>query len=214
MIRIALLLISIGLTSLQLSGQDEGAKKILDKISKQYNSYDNISLAIDMLVTIPEEKPIKNKVEVVQSAGKFRIIHPDQEIYCDGNDVWMYIPDQNEVQINDYDPEEEVDYVLTPKDLLQQYQSGKYKYQMASKKGSLAQIEFLPNDMDSDYAKYRIQIETKKSEVLQMWAFGKDGSLIELTITDFKSNQALGADIFSFDVDMHPNVRVEDLRLD
>lgn len=214
MIRIALLLITSLMLTTTVMSQDKAAKKHLDKVSDKYATYDNMTLDISMVLTLPEEAPQTSEIEIVQEGLKYKILHPQQEIYCDGNDIWMYIADQNEVQINDFDPEMEVEYMITPKDLLNQYNSGKYSYQISDKKQDQVQIEFLPNDRDSDYSKYRINIDTRNNDILQMWAFGKDGSLIALEIKNQEVNQKLRADTFTFDISKHPNIRIEDLRLD
>lgn len=214
MIRTALLISMSLLISLAANAQDQKAQKILDAVSKKYDAYANLTIDIDMVATMPDEDPLESKVVIIQAKEKFKIVHPEQSIYCDGNDVWMYIPDQNEVQINDYDPEEDSDFMITPRDLLSQYKSGDYDYRLAQTNGDQSEIEFKPIAADSDYAKYKILINTKRNEIETMWAIGKDGSIIKLDIISLKANQKLASDEFTFDLKKYPGVRVEDLRLD
>ncbi len=213
MIRLSTILLFL-IVSLPSWGQDKQAKKILDKMSKVYDGYENLVVDLNMEVTFPEEAMQSSKVTITQSENKYKVIHPDQEIYCNGEDIWLFITSHNEVEINDYDPEDGGDFMITPKDLLKQYQSGKYAYQLIEKKKDFAMVEFKPLDRDSDYAKFRLSIHTQRSAIKEMWAFGKDGSLVHIEITNLKVNQSLSNDIFTFDASKYPDVRIEDLRLD
>lgn len=197
-----------------VSSQDKAAAKILDGIADKYNAYSSIQVDIDMTVVLAEETPQNSEVTITQQGEKFVFLHPQQSMYCNGTGLWLYITDHNEVQINDYDQEEGDDYMISPRDLLKQYKSGKYAYELIDKKGSLANIQFKPLEADSDYSKYLIVLDTKKKEINEITAFGKDGSRVILVIKDMVTNENYKADYFDFDASKFPDVRIEDLRLD
>lgn len=44
--------------------------------------------------------------KIYYSKGKYAIIMEDQEIYCDLESMWIYLPEDYEVNILEYDPEE------------------------------------------------------------------------------------------------------------
>ena len=194
-------------------GQDKQAKKILDQISDVYDSYQSIEVQIDMTVAFPDEETRTADVTIVQKGEKFVFAHPDQTMYCDGVDLWLYIPSQNEVQINDYEIDEESDYMISPKDLLRQYKSGRYEYQLLNKTKTTAAIEFKPIDRDSEYAQYRISLDTKGNQIKKVIAYGKDGSRVTLEVTNILPNQKYSDTYFNFNLKKYPDVIIEDLRL-
>ncbi|MFT4567939.1 MAG: outer membrane lipoprotein carrier protein [Saprospiraceae bacterium] len=201
------------LLSASVIGQDKQAKKILDQVSDVYDDYQSIEIQIDMTVAFPDAETRTADVTVVQKGEKFVFTHPDQTMYCDGVDLWLYIPSQNEVQINDYEIDEESDYMISPKDLLKQYKSGKYEYHLLHKTKTTAAIEFKPINRDSEYAKYHISLDTKGKQIKKVIAFGKDGSRVTLEVTDILPNQSYSDTYFNFDIKKYPDVYVEDLRL-
>jgi len=194
-------------------GQDKQAKKVLDQVTEEYDSYQSIEVALKMTVAFPDEEVQQADVTIVQQGDKFVFAHPDQTMYCDGTDLWVYIPSQNEVQINDYEIDEESDYMISPKDLLKQYKSGKYDYQLLNKTKTTAEIEFKPLDRDSEYSKYLITLDTKLNRISNVIAFGKDGSRVTLALTSLQHDREYAASYFNFDKEKYPNVIIEDLRL-
>ncbi|MEL6389102.1 MAG: outer membrane lipoprotein carrier protein LolA [Bacteroidota bacterium] len=214
MIRILSSLVLIS-TITTLSAQRDEAKVILDQLVSTYQSYDNLTMIADMTLTYPEEEPQRSKLTITQEGIKFVLLHPEQEIYCDGKDVYLYLPQRNEVQINDYDPEAiQEDFMITPIDLLRQYESGEYGYALTKNDGKNIELEFKPLSDDHDYSKYRISISTPALEIYDVFALGKDGSRIQFEVTSLETNRSLAADIFQWDSSAHPGVHTEDLRLD
>ncbi len=207
------LMILLLMISSSLHAQDKAAQKILNKVSNLYDSYSSIQVVLNMTVIFPERENQQSVVTITQQGDKFVFDHPQQAMYCDGQNIWLYLADHNEVQINDYEQEEGDDYMISPKDLMKQYKSGKYGYKLESKSGSIASIIFKPLDRDSDYAKYRITIDTKKRLIKEIIAYGKDGSRVQLSVQKMTPNLKFEDSYFDFDTSKYPGVRVEDLRL-
>ena len=210
--RIVLLILSLSI-SINLFAQDKAAKKILDKVLKTYDTYSNIQVHLDMEVTLAEQSPNTSKVVITQEGDRFVMEHPEQSMYCNGDDLWLYLPDHNEVQINDYEKDAEAG-MISPLDILEQYKNGKYNYQLLENRKQRAQIEFQPITTESDYSKYKLAINTTTDKIDQVIAYGKDGSRIVLTIQQLLPNQKYDDSFFSFDKKDFPGVRIEDLRLD
>jgi len=151
---------------------------------------------------------------VKQSGKKFLFKNSEQEYYGNGDDIWVYIPAHNEVQINDFEEDELEDYFITPLDLLTQYKKGNYAYQIADDHGSTVDIELKPNDEYSDYSKLRVTIVKKSNEIKVVKVFGKDASTFTLAIQSVVRNMEMPDSLFVFDKSLHPGVHIEDLRLD
>jgi len=212
--RIYKVLSLVMLVSVSMSAQDKKAAKILDKVTASYDKARSITIDFDITIQYPEEEPITYPSKVVESNGKWIFRNSQQEIYQDGKDIWVYIPSQNEVQINDYDPEEAEDYFVSPVSIIKQYKEGGHKYRISDKNASVTQIELVPIDEFSDYSKIRITTHTKSHEINQIEAFNKDGSLAVIVIKSLETDLTYSDDYFDFDIEKHSDVTVEDLRLD
>lgn len=214
MIRELLHIVFISLLSLSLSAQDKKAAKILDKITEAYNAAESITIVFDITIHYPEEEKVTYPSTVVEADGKWVFRNSQQEIYQDGSDIWVYIPSQNEVQINDYDPEEADDYFVSPVSILRQYKDGGHKYRITDKTSSQTQIELVPLDEFSDYAKVKITTTNKTNDIEQVEVINKDGSRAVVVINELSTDLTYASDYFDFKVDSYPDLIVEDLRLD
>lgn len=196
---------------------DPEAKKVLDKIRKKYEGYKTLEAAFSLTIELPGQDLEVQKGTIGQEDKKFRLEMDQQIIVSDAKTTWVYLKKNNEVQINDADPADTESGFLTPRDLLKRYQKGDYTYAITEKtteNGKLiTQIEFKPNDKNSEYSKLRVSIDEKGGRIQAIKAFGKDGSRYSFTITRFTPNKTFDADYFSFDIKKYPGVKVEDLRL-
>lgn len=196
---------------------DPEAKKVLDKIRKKYEGYKTLEAAFSLTIELPGQDQEVQKGTIGQEDKKFRLEMDQQIIVSDAKTTWVYLKKNNEVQINDADPADSENGFLTPKDLLKRYQKGDYTYAITEKiteNGKLiTQIEFKPNDKNSEYSKLRVSIDEKGGRIQAIKAFGKDGSRYSFAITRFTPNKTFAADYFSFDTKKYPGVKVEDLRL-
>lgn len=195
-----------------LQAQDKKATKILDKLSKKYTADQSIKVDFDLIIAFPEEEPSTLPSSVVQKGNKFVFKNEAQEYYGNGEAVWIYLKDRNEVQINDFDEEEAEDYFVTPLDLLKKYKSGTYDYLVTNKTKTTAEIELKSNDDFEDYSKLRITIDTKGNNLTKVIAFGKDGTRITLENIDVTQGVKVVAADFEFNASAYPDVHVEDLR--
>jgi outer membrane lipoprotein-sorting protein len=185
----------------------------LDKISDKYDAYKSVEIQFDLIIKYPDQ-PIENqKASITQQGKSFLFTSPQQDIYGNGKNIWYYIKERNEVQLNNFDEGDDVG-MLTPKDLLKQYKANKFEYALVNEDGSYAYVEFKPLDSYDDYSKYRVKISKTKMDFESMEAFGKDGSKIDIKLSSVKVNQSYPTSKFVFDIKAHPGVFVEDLRID
>jgi outer membrane lipoprotein carrier protein len=195
---------------------DPQAKKVLDKIRKKYEGYKTVEAAFALSIELPGQPKEVQKGTVAQEGNKFRLDMTDQTIVSDGATTWVYLKKNNEVQINNADPNDENGF-LTPKQLLNRYQKGDFLYAITDKvtEGGkvLTQIEFKPKDRNSEYSKLRLSVDELAGSIQSIKAFGKDGSRYTFSITRLSPNKAFAAGHFAFDTKKYPGARVEDLRM-
>lgn len=196
---------------------DPEAKVILDKVSQKYEAYKSIEIDFDMTVEIPEEEVVVQKGKMIQSGDKYFLDIPQLAIYCDGKIIWTHLKEQKQVQINDYEEDEESEEILSPKDILKIYKEDKYFYVLmneAYEKGVMIQeIEFKPKDRDSEYSKMRLTINKNTSEIMRVKVFARDGSRFTFSIGKTNPDKQFNADTFVFVKSKAPDVTdIEDLR--
>jgi outer membrane lipoprotein-sorting protein len=197
---------------------DPEAKVILDKVSKKYEAYKSIEIDFDMTVEIPEEDVVVQKGKMIQYGDKYFLDIPQIAIYCDGKVIWKHLKNQKQVQINDYEEDEENEDIMSPKDILKIYKGDKYFYVLmneAYEKGvMIQQIEFKPKDRDSEYSKMRVTINKNTSEIMHVKVFSRDGSRFSFAIETTKLDKKYGDDTFVFVKSKAPDSQIEDLRTD
>lgn len=214
---------TLGLTAQSGSAvekNDPEAKKILDKIRKKYEAYKTNEAGFSLSIELPGQPKEIQKGTIAQEGNKFRLDMDAQTIISDGKTTWVYLKKNNEVQINNTDPNDANGF-LTPKELLRRYQKGDFLYTITEKitekiteNGKpVTNIEFKPKDRNSDYSKLRLSVNEQSASIVSIKAFQKDGSRFTFSLTKTTPNKAFAAGHFSFDPQKYPGVKVEDLRL-
>lgn len=151
--------------------------------------------------------------EIVVKGEKFRLKMGGQEIFNNGKTVWTYLPEVNEVNIDNYFPEEGD---MTPSKIYTAYREG-YKYLFVEENKVNGQtyqvIDLVPeNAQKNPIYKVRLTIN-KESKQLKSWElFDKSGNHYIYSITNFEPGLQLNDSFFSFDPTKHKGVEVIDLR--
>lgn len=200
-------------TTTAWSQYDANAKKVLDAMSAKYKkipAYNaNISSSlVNEVDGINEE--FKGKISVKGEMYKLEL--DEQVVINNGTTVWTYLPDVNEVNIDNYDPDDEE---MSPSKIYDAYQEG-YKYVLLGEQtingGLSSEVDLIPNNRDAQFFKIKLFI-AKADNSLKSWTmFDKSGNKYIYTITDFKPNPGAKDTDFSFDVSKYPGVEIIDLR--
>lgn len=213
------LFISFGFSQTMESVEDNdpAAKKILDKLKSEYDTYKSMEVNFELTLELPQqESEIQNGI-VIQQGGNYKLELDDRAIYSNGEYVWLHIKKNNEVQINDIDMDEETN-MMSPKDMLQLYESGEFVYAITAEPlldgNKVTQIEFKPLDKDSEFSKMTLFVDKKTQKMAQMKVFSKDGSRYTLKINDITPNKKYSLDTFTFNESKYPGIHIEDLRID
>ncbi len=195
---------------------DPMATRLLDKISKRYESFKAVDLDFNLVIEVPGEKKQIQKGKVSQAKNSYRLAMDQQTIISDGKTNWIYLKKNNEVQITNADPND-ANGLLTPNQLLQLYKKGDYLYAIIDKVSEngviLTQIEFKPVDKKSEYAKIRLEVNEKSQLISSVKAFAKDGSRYTFAVTKHNTAAKHPEGYFSFDKSQFPGAHIEDLRM-
>ena len=195
---------------------DPEATALLDAVRHKYESYRSLEARFKLTIEIPEEAPYEDEGYLAQEGDRYRLELSDQLIVSDGQSVWVWLKANEEVQINDADPEDEGE-VWTPRDLLTIYESEDFVYVLAGTaregKRTLQAIEFKPLDRDSEYSKVRLLVDKNTHDILRVTTFQKDGTRMTLDLLSLTPDRPLDASLFTFSKSLCPTCHYEDLRL-
>ncbi|TFF34415.1 LolA family protein [Mucilaginibacter psychrotolerans] len=201
--------------------KDNDAKLILNKLSKQYRSYDAVKTDFTLLVDnvqanvkqtqsgslLAKSKVNKYKL-IIYGAGK----SVSQEIISDGKNQWTYLKDANEVQAADADNSDEG---FNPAKIFTMYEKG-YKYvyvglQKASGK-TYQVIDLTPENEKASFFKVRLMVDKVKNQLYSALIFDKNGSRYTYTLTTFTPVTGVADAVFGYDKKAHPGAEFVDLR--
>lgn len=197
---------------------DPEAKAVLEKMRKKYEAYGTLEVEFALEIEVPQQAKQTQKGLLTQQGEKYRLKLNDRTMVSDGKSVWLYIPKNQEVQINDVEDDEGEGGISSPQDLLKAYAWKDYVYAITnefSEGGRLVQqIEFKPTSKGNDYSKVRLSLDKKTLEILSIKSFGKDGSRYTLTVNKLTPNKTVPASTFTFAKSECPSCKFEDLRVD
>lgn len=196
---------------------DPAAIRILDDLKKEYQSYASMEVDFQLTLKLPEQPEEIQKGTVGQQDDKYFVKMEKQEIFSDGETLWLFLKDNNEVQLNNVETDEEMS-MLSPKDMLQIYENDDFVYAITGSENINAvpytQIEFKPTSLDSEYSKMRLSVDPKAKKMHELEVFGKDGSRYTLTVDNMRPNASFVESDFIFDPTKYKGIHIEDLRID
>jgi outer membrane lipoprotein carrier protein len=187
---------------------DPEATKILKKLKDKFTAFSAMNAEYTLTIDNRETKETQNG-KLTQKGNKFHVDNNGNQIFCDGVTVWMFMKNNNTVQINNF---EQDDDPMSPSRLLKIYESeNEFFYAITNETTAKTEIEFKPNKKDVDFSKIRIEVDKAKNEVSYIKVFAKDGTIYTLNIKSIKSASPDDS-IFTFNKSKFPGVKVEDLR--
>lgn len=196
---------------------DPAAKKMLNEVSKRYDSYKTIRSEFDLTVQDAEKKSYNSSGTMYFNKPKkqYAIRLPDQEIISDGRTVWNISKDIKEVQITDAEHD---DNTIGPNNLFSFYKKG-YKYVSMSdekltkngKSETVRVVELSPIDTKTNYFKIKLRIN-KNNHIHDVTIFDKSGNRFTYTIKTLYLGQKFEDSTFSFVKEKYKDYEIIDLR--
>jgi outer membrane lipoprotein-sorting protein len=190
-----LLLFSIG-----TSWAQNPSAALLDKVSKQMASKENISLEFNYALFNAEAKINQETVGKVYIKGdKYHFEYLGVIQINDTKKTYTIVPDNEEVTI--VDNKNAIDE-MNPAKILSFYKEGyRFTWDIPQNVGGrkIQYIKLNPIDSTSDIASILLGIDTLKNEVFKVIETGKNGTKTTITISQYKSNSTLNSALFIFD---------------
>ncbi|MCB9335883.1 MAG: outer membrane lipoprotein carrier protein LolA [Flavobacteriales bacterium] len=207
-----LTIVTASLLAFTMNAQEDAkAKEILDKLSAKTKSYTTIKA--DFTYTMVNKSDGINesqdgKIEI--KGNKYFLSIQGQDIISDGKNIWTFLKESEEVQINSIS--EDDDEGISPNKIFTLYEEG-FKYKFVEEKNGIQTINLYPKETNEKaYHRISLFIDAAKNQIKEVKVFGKDGTDSSYKIKTFTPNTSISDAHFTFDKSKHPNVEIIDLR--
>lgn len=203
-------------TVVAASAQDQKSKDILNQVSEKMRSFESVSA--DFIFTMEnEEMEIheENEGSIQLKGQKYLVNLPDigVKVYSDGNAVWNYMEDGNQVTITSIDSESSE--LMNPSSLFNIYEKGfksKYIGEKTIEGNVYHEIELYPDEDEHNVSKISLFIDKSDTMLQSATLHGTDGNLYGINIRDMKTDLDLPDEYFEFDESEYDDIEVIDWR--
>jgi len=211
--KLLILLILAGISGISYAQYDQKALDMLDAMSAKYTNmgsfYAGFSYVLENEMEQIHEEFSGN---IIVKGDKFKLDLDEQEVYNDGETMWTYLKDVNEVNIDYYFPEDED---MTPSTIFSAYKSG-YKYMFIEEEtienNLYNVIDLIPDDQDKPFFKVRLWIKKNDNTLFRWKLFDRTGNTYLYSITTFNDAYNARDEEFVFDSSKYPGITEIDLR--
>lgn len=203
--KISILFLSIFITTITFSQNAEKAKSLLDEVSSKMGAYKNMYIGFsqtlsneDAGIKEGDEPPIRGEINL--EGEKYNLNYLGNQFIYDGKKLYIINHDEKEISTNNGDLGGD-DGFIYPSKLLTFYKEG-YTFKMGKLQNiSGREIQYVtlnPIDSNSEIVKVELGIDAKTKHIYKLIQKGENGSKTTFTITDFKKNEDLPSNLFSF----------------
>lgn len=219
-------------TSTALYAQDEthdpAAKKVLDKVLTTTKGYETLRASFNWAMENKAEKTRDTKKGFMFIKGdKYKLILQGTEIFTDGNTLWSYSKDINEITINEVEEDAE-SIVSNPTKIFELYKSG-FKYRLKEEKSVTEKTIVNGKETDTkrtcyiidlypekpatvEYHTIQLAVDKATTQIVSIDIMFKNGTDQIIVITEYKPNTPMPDNLFTFDPAKYPGVEVNDMR--
>jgi outer membrane lipoprotein-sorting protein len=208
-------MIAVGFTLMAQDDETMGDKKsseIIDRVISKTEAYKSFGAEFTHKMKNAEAGiDESNDGELVVMGDMYKLKIAGQLVICDGETIWTYIEDAEEVQINVV---EDSDESITPSNLLTSYNKD-YKSKFIRESfqyGTTVYVIDLTPAEGKSYYKVRLIIDKEKEQILEITIFDKNGSTYSYIVNKFEPNVDAQESDFTFNPDDYPDVDVVDMR--
>lgn len=196
---------------LNAGDSDPEATQLLKDMEQYLEEMNSLSAAFTMTLDYPDSDPIEIKGSFEQQDGSYRITTEEYVVLCDGEIRWVHDLVSDEVSLYNANSDE----FSTPVDYLRMYEKEEFAYRlMEEPETGLRAVEFKPLDRYSEYSKLRLTFKARQRYPGLIEVFEKGGGRIAISIDSLGEGKHKEPAWFKFDSAAHPDVHIEDLRID
>ena len=203
-----ILIIIFSIFQLNSFGQNDISDEILKQLNANTKSYTFMDVDFDFnFINITQEINENQKGNIKINNNKFRLDLNEQIVISDDSTQWIYLKESNELQIMEFDSEDEM---LSPNKLFTVYENG-YKNQYVELKDNNHIIDLFPVE-SNEFKNIQLHINKDKIQLNKIILFDKNGGSFSYMITKFITNTNFDENIFKFNTEEYPDLEIIDLR--
>lgn len=215
MIKRLLFLFALLTATTAFAQYDPNAFQVLEAMSKRYKALTSFEASLTYTLT-NEASKVNDKFEgkIIVKGDKFRLTLPEQEVINNGSVTWTYIPEANEVTIDNFDPNSED---INPSKIYEIYKKG-FKYLLLAPETEAGikvdVVDLVPEKKDAQYFKIKMRISQKDRSIVSWTMYDRSQNRFKYSITKFTPNVKVEDAVFTWDPRKHPGVEEINLRND
>jgi chaperone LolA len=196
-----------------MAQNDAKAKTILEAVSKKVNALKSLKANFALHLNGSGGKVKETKKGTFYMKGpKYKVDIAGQEIICDNKTIWTYMKETKEVQVTNYNPNEQT---ISPAKLFTNFYDKEYSYKYVGTRRINGKdcdvVEMTPTNKSKQFSKVELVVD-KSSTIVGGNIWEKNGNSYKYEVSGFTPNAPVTDDMFAFDPKKHPGVEVVDLR--
>jgi outer membrane lipoprotein-sorting protein len=189
--------------------KDEKAVKLLEEVSQKAKAAKSIKVDFSYSMVNAKAKINEEKSGTLLLSGdKYRMTVTGQTVISNGETIWTYIKETNEVQVNTM---EDKDDAMTPSKLLTSYNANFKSKIIKSTDPAAETVELIPN-ASKTFTRAVLSVDKVKKQVKKFTLYDKSGNVFTYTIKTYATDTPVTPADFNFDVKKYPGVEVIDMR--
>ncbi len=201
------------LSAVPMFGQsNKEAEKLVKEVINKLSSYDNFMADLSYTMINIEMNINEKKIgKIFVSGDKYRVEMEGQIIISDGESIWTYLVDSEEVMVSSSADSEDD---LSPTKILTTYDDNyKSSFDNAKKykNSNIKKVDLKANE-DKGFQQLSLIINDKDLSLESFSIYDMNGSVFTYHIIDLQPNLELPADTFAFDTSSYPDVEIIDMR--
>ena len=191
----------ISSNNIAVSQNANEAEKLLNKVSENIKSYDNIYINYTYtLSNLEEDINQTNKGSFVTENDNWKFVMLGVTRIFDGDKLYTISPEDEEITISTQNPDDET--TITPNKMLYFYEEG-YNFEMdivqyiGRKK--IQYVKLIPMDSDAEIKYILLGIDVEFNQIYKVIETGINDTQTTIAIVDFEVNLPLEESLFVFD---------------
>lgn len=204
-----LVIFSVATHAQNLSGEANG---ILDKLAVQYKKYPSVFIRFTIRIEEGSKETAKMSGDILVKENMYKMTIPGQTIYCDGETIWTYQKEINEISIFEYDDSDET--MINPIHLLNTWKDNYTAILIREELidgRMLSLIDITPFRQQS-YYKIRLFVDGAKNEIIGFTVYEKDNSVQHYNFDTVITSQTPQKSDFQLKKSDFPNAEINDMR--
>ncbi|MDN3593538.1 LolA family protein [Zunongwangia endophytica] len=210
--KIAFLIIACFSLGLQAQNSQK-AEQLLNEVSKKVSNYNNMVIDFKYaLENTSENIHQETRGDASINGDKYVLNFMGTTQLFDGKKVYTIIPEDEEINISNYVPEDENN--ITPSKMFTFYQDGyNFAWDITQNVNgrTIQYIKLTPKDSEAEVKNILLGIDKETKNIYNLIQTQPNGTKITITVKSFKTNQPLAKNLFTFDESRYSNYYINRL---